>query len=70
MIFFEVTFLMVFECNVLFLAVCCLIPRTILHLEFVSICKSKRGLPNYLFKVDHRNVGVRKLDNYWKKVRD
>ena len=32
-----------------------------LHLKFVSICKSKRGLPNYLFKVDHKNVGVRRL---------
>jgi len=41
-----------------------------LHLKFARICKSKRSLPNYLFRVDHKNVEVRKLDNYLKGVRD
>ena len=36
----------------------------------LAVCKSKRSLPNYLFRVGFENVGVRKLDNYLKGVRD
>ena len=43
---------------------------TILHLKFASICKSERSSPNYLFKVGHKNVGVCKLKNKLKGVRD
>ena len=50
--------------------VCNLILQTILHLKFASICKCRCSFPNYLFNIGHKNVGVRKLDNYLKRIHD
>ena len=47
-----------------------LILSTISHSKFASICKSDRSPLNYLFRVGRKNIGVRKLENKLKGVRD
>ena len=53
-------------------AICNLILSTISHLKFACICKFSKvpSSPNYLFRVGRKNVGIRKLENKLKGVRD
>ena len=50
--------------------ICNLVLSAISHSKFASIRKSAYSSPSDLFRVRHKNVGVRKLENKLKGVRD